>query len=166
MIAKDWIQHLDMLPHPEGGYYKETYKSGELISRDGLPDRFSGSRSMGTAIYFLLEKDNFSAFHRLKADEVWHFYDGTQLLLHQIDAEGNYRSQALGKDLNEGEVPQAIVPAGTWFAAEVLDKSSFALVGCTMAPGFDFEDFEMPSREELQRKFPQQMELIGQFTRE
>ena len=165
MTAKDWIQHLDMLPHPEGGYFKETYKSEELIPLEGLPSRFPGSRSMGTAIYFLLEKDHFSAFHRLKADEVWHFYDGTQLLLHQIDEEGKYHSQALGKDLNEGEAPQAIVPAGTWFAAEVVDKSSFALVGCTMAPGFDFEDFEMPARASLLTMFPQYSELIERFTR-
>lgn len=166
MTAKDWVQHLEMLPHPEGGYYKETYKSGELISLDGLPDRFSGPRSMGTAIYFLLEKEDFSAFHRLKADEAWHFYDGSTICIHQIDSEGNYTKQLLGKDLHSEAVPQTVVPAGTWFAAEVLDKSSFALVGCTMAPGFEFEDFEMPARAELQAMFPKYGELIERFTRE
>lgn len=166
MTAKDWIEHLGMLPHPEGGYYKETYKSEEVIPLEGLPDRFSGSRSMGTAIYFLLDGKNFSAFHRLKADEVWHFYDGSSLLIHQINSEGTYSKQALGKNIKGGDIPQAVVPAGTWFAAELVDTSSFALVGCTMAPGFDFEDFEMPSRVDMQAMFPQYMELIQQLTRD
>ena len=165
MTAQDWIKYLELQPHPEGGYFKETYKSEESIPKEGLPDRFRGSRSFGTAIYYLLDGANFSAFHQLKADEIWHFYDGSQLVIHQIDVDGAYSQETLGKDMGNGELPQLLVKAGTWFGAEVVNKSSFALVGCTMAPGFEFADFEMPDRDVLLKRFPQHEKVIMRLTR-
>ncbi|MEM6632980.1 MAG: cupin domain-containing protein [Bacteroidota bacterium] len=165
MPTHNWINSLQLQAHPEGGYYKETYKSAEFIPQGGLPARFPGPRSFSTAIYFLLQGADFSAFHRLKADEVWHFYAGTTLRIHQISSEGEYEQKDLGILSGTSVAPQAVVHAGTWFGAEVLDKTSYALVGCTMAPGFDFADFEMPSRAELLGLFPKYQEVILRLTR-
>jgi predicted cupin superfamily sugar epimerase len=119
--------------------------------REALPAEFTGARAASTAIYFLLEGKNFSAFHRLRSDEVWHFYVGTPLVVHVIEPEGTYSSIELGRDLEAGQVPQAVVRAGCWFASHVADWNSFAVVGCTVAPGFEFADFEMGKRRELGR---------------
>ena len=163
--ARYWIEKLQLEPHPEGGYFRQTYRSEVVIAREALPAGFTGARTASTAIYFLLEGRNFSAFHRLRSDEVWHFYAGKPLMVHVIDPAGKYSSIRLGRDLDAGEVPQAIVPAGCWFASHVADWKSFAVVGCTVAPGFDFEDFEMGKREELVARYPQHGELIERLTR-
>ena len=123
------------------------------------------ARPVSTAIYFLLEGDNFSAFHRLQSDELWHFYAGAALTVHVIEAEGRYSAFQLGNDPEAGEVLQAVVKAGCWFASEVTDGKSFALVGCTVAPGFDFEDFELAKRAELVRNYPQHRKIIEKLTR-
>jgi len=164
--AKHWIKQLKLQLHPEGGYYKETYRSSENIPADGLPKRFSGERTFSTAIYYLLEKPNFSAFHRIKQDEIWHFYDGSSLTIHVISPKGEYAALKLGKKIEKGESPQIVVPAGTYFAAEVNNKSSYTLSGCTVAPGFDFADFEMPSRDDLLNLFPNHQTIINTFTRQ
>jgi predicted cupin superfamily sugar epimerase len=163
--AKYWIEKLQLEPHPEGGYFRQTYRSGVVIAREALPAGFSGARTASTAIYFLLGGKDFSAFHRLRSDEVWHFYYGEPLLVHVIEPEGNYSRVLLGRDLDAGEVLQAVVRAGCWFASHVVDWSSFAVVGCTVAPGFDFEDFEMGMREELIPHYPALRELIRRLTR-
>jgi predicted cupin superfamily sugar epimerase len=166
-LAKDaqyWIHHLGLSPHPEGGYYRATYKSDLTIVRNALPSGYQGDRSASTAIYFLLDEGNFSAFHRIASDEVWHFYTGSSLLVYVIDPEGNYFELHLGSD--EGEVFQAVVKAGSWFASRVRDAAGFALVGCTVAPGFDFADFELGVRSELIRTFPAHRKLIEELTRE
>ena len=163
--AKDWIEKLQLIPHPEGGYFRQTYKSEVMIQREALPAGFSGARAASTAIYFLLEGQNFSAFHRLKSDELWHFYAGAPLWVHAIDAAGDYSRIVLGNDPEAGEVLQAVVGAGNWFASHVADWSSFALVGCTVAPGFDFQDFEMGNRKELAARYPQNRDLIARLTR-
>jgi predicted cupin superfamily sugar epimerase len=166
-LAKDaqyWIHHLGLSPHPEGGYYRVTYKSDLTIVRSALPSSYQGDRSASTAIYFLLDEGNFSAFHRIASDEVWHFYTGSSLLVYVIDPEGNYFELHLGSD--EGEVFQAVVKAGSWFASRVRDAAGFALVGCTVAPGFDFADFELGVRSELIRTFPAHRKLIEELTRE
>jgi predicted cupin superfamily sugar epimerase len=161
-----WIDKLNLRPHPEGGYYRETYRAELSVAEETLPAGFSGTRSISTAIYFLLDGDNFSAFHRLRSDEVWHFYAGTPLLIHVIrPGSGEYAEIQLGADLDRGQAPQAVVQAGWWFACQVRDPNSFALVGCTVAPGFDFADFEMATRHELVGVYPQHRELIEQFTR-
>jgi predicted cupin superfamily sugar epimerase len=163
--AKYWIEKLGLEAHPEGGYFRQTYGSKVSIAREALPAGFAGARAASTAIYFLLEGENFSAFHRLRSDEVWHFYAGDPLIVHVIDPSGEYSSILLGRDPKAGQVLQGVVRAGCWFASHVADWSSFAVVGCTVAPGFEFEDFEMGKRGELVVKYPQHQDLIQRLTR-
>ncbi|MFZ0730712.1 MAG: cupin domain-containing protein [Candidatus Sulfotelmatobacter sp.] len=164
--AAEWIRELKLKPHPEGGYFRQTYRADLVIAREALPRGFAGSRAASTAIYFLLEGENFSAFHRLRSDELWHFYAGSPLAVQMIAREGKCSKILLGNDPAEGQVFQAVVPAECWFASHVADWKSWVLVGCTVAPGFDFEDFEMGKREELAREYPQHREIIERLTRE
>jgi predicted cupin superfamily sugar epimerase len=164
--AKYWIEKLELERHPEGGYFRQTYKAALVVPKSALPAGFAGARAASTAIYFLLEGENFSAFHRLRSDEVWHFYAGDPLVVQVIEPEGKCSSILLGSDPEAGQVLQAVVPAGCWFASHVGDWNSFAVVGCTVAPGFDFADFEMGKREELVRTYPQHRTLIERLTRE
>ena len=162
--AQYYIDQLQMLKHPEGGWYKETYRSNGVISAEELP-KHGGVRNYSTGIYFLLTEENFSAFHRIKSDEMWHFYDGDGLTIHEIQENGNYINHSLGLDLNGVEEPQLVVKGGSWFASQVADEGSWCLVGCTVAPGFDFEDFEMPTRAELIELYPEMKAVITIFTR-
>jgi predicted cupin superfamily sugar epimerase len=163
--AKYWIDKLQLEAHPEGGYFRQTYKADSVLAKEALPAGFAGARAASTAIYFLLEGTDFSAFHRLRSDEVWHFYAGDPLIVHVIAPEGKYSSILLGRDLDAGHVLQGVVRAGCWFASHVADWKSFALVGCTVAPGFDFEDFELAKRAELVARYPQHGELVERLTR-
>jgi predicted cupin superfamily sugar epimerase len=163
--APYWIHNLQLQPHPEGGHYRQTYRADLLLPKESLPTRFQGPRAASTAIYFLLAGDDFSAFHRLQSDELWHFYLGGTLVVHVIEADGRYSQIKLGPNLENGEAFQAVVKAGCWFASQVLDETSFALVGCTVAPGFDFEDFELAKREELARTYPEHRDVIHKLTR-
>lgn len=164
--AKELIRKLELVRHPEGGWYRETYRSRETISASALPDRFSGDRSFNTAIYFLLEKDDFSAFHRIKSDELWHFHAGTTLTVHMLSLDGNYQPLQLGADLDAGASFQAVIPAGCWFGAKVSGDGDYALVSCTVSPGFDFADFEMGNRVDLLRQFPPHSGIIRQLTKD
>lgn len=164
-IAKHWIEKLQLEPHPEGGYFRQTYRSGVMIAREAMPPGFGGARAASTAIYFLLEDENFSAFHRLRSDEMWHFYAGSPLVVEVIEPAGTRSTILLGDGPDAGHVFQAVVRAGRWFASHVADWNGWALVGCTVSPGFDFEDFEMAKREELVRQLPQHRELIERLTR-
>jgi len=159
------INKLSLHAHPEGGYYKESYRSKEAITQDALPKRFMGNRNFSTGIYFMLTKNNFSAFHRIHQDEMWHFYDGAALYVHEIDNEGNYKKTEIGREFDKGQIPQYVVPAGVWFASSVKDEGEYSLVGCTVAPGFDFADFELAKRSELIQKFPQHEKIIKHLTR-
>ena len=163
--AQYWIGKLGLIAHPEGGYYRETYRASLSIAREVLPIEFTGPRLVSTAIYFLLEGYNFSAFHRLRSDELWHFYAGDPIVVHMIEENGSYSEVLLGSNPDAGEVLQAVVKAGCWFASRVRDPQSFALAGCTVAPGFDFEDFELGKRAALTRQYPQHGKLIEQLTR-
>jgi len=163
--ARDYIEALDLAPHPEGGWYREIYRSGETIAPAGLPERFAEGRRFATAIYFLLDDRSFSALHRIRADELWHFYAGSPLTLHLIAPDGGYRSLLLGPDLASGEAFQAVVPHGCWFGATVDTPDGFALVGCTVAPGFEFDDFELAERRRLLKDYPQHAALITRLTR-
>ncbi|WP_299552108.1 cupin domain-containing protein [Seonamhaeicola sp.] len=162
---QDIITKLELLPHPEGGYYKETYRSEGFISEYDLDDAIEGKRNYSTAIYFLLTSNTFSAFHRIKQDEMWHFYKGSPLKLHIISDSGEYSSVIIGNAIEKGEVPQFTVSARDWFASEVTENGDYTLVGCTVSPGFDFRDFEMPERDFLISKFPQHSEIITKLTR-
>lgn len=164
MTAQDYITSLELLPHPEGGFYKETYRSEGKIPVSALQD-FGGERSFSTAIFYLLQKGDFSAFHKIKSDECWHFYAGQTLLVHVIDKEGKYYCQQLGNDILNGEKFQFAVPANCWFASEPAPDSEYALVGCTVAPGFDFADFEMANKENLLKEYPQHRAIIQRLCR-
>lgn len=164
MNAKYWINKLGLVKHPEGGYYKEIYRSEEVIPLEALPDRYADKRNVSTSIYFMLDKEQVSHFHKIQSDEIWHFYYGHSLQIHMIDETGNYTVQKLGRNIDDGEVLQFVIPKGTWFAAEVINKNSFALIGCTVAPGFDFADFELANRGELVGKFPTHKAIIDSLT--
>jgi predicted cupin superfamily sugar epimerase len=160
--AEFYINHLNLRPHPEGGFYAETYRSAGSIPANTLKE-FGGARSYSTAIYYLLKQDEYSAFHRIKSDECWHYYTGHTLLIHILYSNGDYNCIRLGSAIDTGEALQYIVPANTWFAAECAANSRFVLTGCTVAPGFDFADFEMADEENLSLAFPQQTELISRL---
>lgn len=163
--ASDWIKNLQLKPHPEGGYYRETYRSNVMLAREALPPGFSGPRPASTAIYFLVEGENFSAFHRLRSDELWHFYAGSPLRVHGIDPAGVYSAFLLGNDPKQGHIPQAVVAAGSWFGSHVAGWRSWSLMGCTVSPGFDFADFEIGQRAKLTAQFPQHRQIIQRLTR-
>ena len=162
--AEYWIKELGLIKHQEGGYFKETYRSEELLGRKCLPVRYESDRSFGTAIYFLLKEKGFSAFHRLKSDETWHFYTGSSFELFVLENNGNLAHYLLGDNPEAGEVFQLTISRGQWFASRLTDQTHFGLVGCTVAPGFNFEDFEMAEREKLAMEFPQHSQLIQQLT--
>lgn len=160
MDAPHFINLLQLQPHPEGGYFKETYRSSEKIAAEALPQRFTGDRIFCTAIYYLLQQGERSVFHRIKSDECWHFYEGGTLIIHIIENDGNYYQINLGNYLAAGETFQFVVPANTWFASEPAPRSSFSLAGCTVSPGFDFADFEIADKEILLPTFPQHADII------
>ncbi|HVR47998.1 MAG TPA: cupin domain-containing protein [Candidatus Binatia bacterium] len=148
------IRDLGLRPHPEGGYFTETYRSDRSVVGA------AGDRSALTSIYFLLSGDDFSAFHRLKSDELWHFYEGTDVAIECIDAGGRHRQLVIGRATR-----QAAMPSGVWFAAYLADAKGYALVGCDVAPGFEYGDFEIASRLELLGAFPWHAPLIERLTR-
>ena len=160
-----WIEKLRLCQHPEGGWYARTFQSDEILDRNSLPERYPGARLVYTVIYYLLKGSEFSAFHRIKSDEVWHFYAGSGLTLYVIDKAGALHEEKLGSDPQRGESFQALVKAGCWFAARVDDPASYTLVGCTVAPGFEYEDFELAERSRLTEEYPQHKEIIERLTR-
>lgn len=160
--AEYWISTLKLQAHPEGGYFSEVYRSPEVIQQKSLPYRFSGSRSFATSIYFLLKSGECSKFHRIQSDEIWHFYKGQPISIHVISPDGEYSVLKLGSNPEKGESLQHVVPAGYWFGAEVASEDGFALVGCSVSPGFDFEDFELAD-ETLAGKFPMHSEIINRL---
>lgn len=163
--AQTWIDRLNLDEHPEGGYYRETYRARESIPETALPPRFDGERHVAALIYFLLPSDSFSAFHRIQQDEIWHFYAGDPVVLHQINQEGMYRSRTLSRHVADGHALHTVVPAGTWFGATVSTEEGFTLVGCTTAPAFDFADFELADRDALVEEYPQYRSIIRRLTR-
>ena len=162
--ATFYIQHLNLKPHPEGGYYKETYRSKQNIPAFALHN-FNAARSYSTAIYYLLEQKDFSAFHRIKSDECWHYYAGDALLIHVLNNNGSYQCIRLGSAIDKGEVLQFVVPANTWFSAECAEECFFVLTGCTVAPGFDFADFEIADKQSLLNEFPSHQQIINRLCR-
>ncbi|MCC6349057.1 MAG: cupin domain-containing protein [Candidatus Eisenbacteria bacterium] len=159
--AEFWVRTLDLVPHPEGGVFRETYRSAETAG--GLPDRFAGPRSIATAIHYLLRAGERSRLHRLRADELWLFHDGGPLHLHLL-GPGGHRRIVLGRDAARGEALQGLVPAGCWFGAELAASADFALVSCTCAPGFEYGDFEPGRRAPLLAEFPNERAVIERLT--
>lgn len=161
--AEQIIEHLGLRPLAgEGGFYAETYRSAELVHE--LSQRFAGPRVWGTAIYFLLTSTCFSKFHRLKSDEVWHFYQGDSVELVQLKSDGTGAVIRLGHDLFHGEQCQSVVELGVWQGAKLAGNGSWALMGCTVTPGFEFADFELASTEELLRTHPTWKSWIEKLT--
>lgn len=162
--VKDLVEKLSLKTHPEGGFYNETYRSAESLPASALPERFTGERQFSTAIYYLLEAGHFSAFHRIRSDEVWHLYHGGPIEIFELDPEGTLHTHVLrGEPLGEACF-QAVVPAGRWFAARPVAGAAYVLVGCTVSPGFDFADFEMADRAAMIAAFPQHEALITELT--
>jgi len=163
-----WIEKLNLQVYPNGGCFRETYRAVECIPAEALPERFSvpqcGLHAFSTAIYFLLEGEQFSPLHRLKADEVWHFYAGNGLTIHMFHPDGGYTCAALGSDPDQGQAFQVVVPAGCWFGATLDHPGSYCLAGCTVAPGFEVSDFEPADGAMLVIQYPAQKDLIEHLT--
>jgi uncharacterized protein len=155
---------LNLQPHPEGGYFREVYRSDEILKKESLPNRFDGDRNFLTAIYFLLEGEQTSKFHLLKSDEQWHFYDGCPVKIYILNENGELSVTTLGDNISNGEVFQTVIKRNNWFAAELIDKNSFCLVGCVVSPGFNFNDFELANRDDLITTYPQHKGLVIRFT--
>ena len=160
-----WKQHLHMTEHVEGGAFSEVYRSPLSFTREQLPASFTGSRHACTHIYFLLEQGQYSAFHRIASDELWHFYSGDPLVVYEIDQQGQLKEHLLGSDPQAGQSLFCVITAGSWFASKVAGEGDYALVGCTVAPGFDFADFELAKEAALSASYPQHAALIGTLCR-
>ncbi|OWK41089.1 cupin domain-containing protein [Fimbriiglobus ruber] len=165
LSADDVIRALDLQPHPiEGGYFRETYRSAGQFPGDILPN-FAVPRSVGTAIYYLLTPRAVSEMHRLPGDEVFHFYLGDPVRMLQLHPDGSHRTLTLGSDLLTGQVPQAVVPGGVWQGSHLLTgPHGYALLGATMAPGFDYADYATGGRTDLTARWPAAADLIERLT--
>ena len=155
-----YVSKLGLEPHPEGGYYKSTFASEEYTSDQELTVNFNGKRKLYTSIYFLLTSNDVSHFHRLKSDELWYYHAGSPLTIHMIDENGEYKETKLGLNLDQGEVPQALVPKNSIFGSSVMDEDTFSLVGCMVSPGFEFQDFELFTQNDLLLKYPKYKDII------
>jgi uncharacterized protein len=163
MSADDLIRHLGLQPHPkEGGYFRETYRAAE--SHANLPPRYQGPRSASTAIYYLLTPNTFSALHRLQTDEIFHFYLGDPIRMLQLDADGQGRTIVLGHDVLNGQQLQVLAPRGVWQGSCLEPGGAFALLGCTVAPGFEYADYESGDRQTLITQYPAFADMIRKLT--
>ena len=165
MDAKTIIRQLGLRPHPEGGFYRETYRSDEDIAAAALPARYGADRSLSTSIYYLLTPDSFSSLHRLQSDELFHFHLGDPVTMLQLHEDGRAETITLGLDLQAGQQLQVVAPRGVWQGMFLNDGGRFALLGTTVAPGFDFADFEVGDRDGLIRQYPSSAELIERLTK-
>ena len=165
MDAWQVIQILGLEPLPgEGGYYRETYRSGERIPCSALSGRYPGDRSFGTAIYYLVTPESFSTLHRVPGDELFHFYLGDPVSMLRLYPDGSANTAILGNDILRGQLPQCLAPGGVWQGLRLAGEGDFALLGTTMSPGFEFDDYERGDRTALQREFPAYANIIGRFT--
>ncbi|MBD2480442.1 cupin domain-containing protein [Planktothrix sp. FACHB-1365] len=164
ITVEQLIEKYQLIPHPEGGYFRETYRSEGVIPDSALPDNFTGDRNYCTGIYFLLPQGTKSCLHRIQSDEMWHFYLGGSMTLVLMHEDYGVQNIILGSDIQAGETVQFIVPAGWWFGGYPNSESAYSFVGCTVAPGFDFADFELASRTDLISQFPESSELILKLT--
>lgn len=163
MEVADFVDKLGMQAHPEGGYYCEIYRNKFTIGPKIAGIEYSGERNLATSIYYILANHEVSKLHQLTSDELWYFHYGSPLLVH-VFFEDTYTTYILGIDVNENQQPQIIIPAGAIFGAEVLDKSSFTLVGCMVTPGFHFNDFRLADRTEMLASYPHHGSIIQKLT--
>ncbi len=161
---QELIECLELKEHPEGGWFRETYRSDEMLDRNSLPDRYCSGRTFGTSILYLLSRDNFSSMHRLKSDEIFHFYQGYPVYLLRLFPDGRGDTVVLGTDLDAGHVPQCVVKAGVWQGLYVEGDGEYALLGTAVAPSFDFKDFEFGKRAELIDAYPAFADKIKELT--
>ena len=161
--GKYFIEKLGLKEHPEGGYYSECLKSSDIIDAHSVDAAFGGDRRLWTSIYFLLKDREVSRFHRITSDEIWYSHSGTPLVIHIITKEGELKKVRLGLDAEREEQPQVLVPKGCIFGA-LMDGPGYSLVGCMVSPGFDYEDFELLSREDLIKEYPQHEFIIKRLT--
>jgi uncharacterized protein len=165
LTAERIVELLGLKPHPaEGGYFAETYRSGVRLPPEALPGIYGGPRDASTGIYYLLTPSSISAMHRLTTDEIFHFYLGDSVEQLQLMADGSGRVVRLGPALERGERPQVVVPAGTWQGASLVTGGRFALLGCTVAPGFEYEDYEHGERDKLVEAYQSYADLITRLT--
>lgn len=157
--ATYWIEQLGLIPHPEGGFYKESFRSSQHVQKAN----YAGNRSACTSIYYLLSENDYSSFHRLDADEIWYFHLGAPLHIHVIDQEGTHVVHELS-DQASGQL-SVIIPAGLWFAAEIPSRIGYTLASCAVAPGFEFSTFEMAKKESMAQNFPEHTVLIHKLCR-
>lgn len=168
LTATEWIARLALQPHPEGGHFREIYRASEQIPAAALPVRYGGPRAFSTSIYYLLAGAQISTLHRIASDEQWHFYDGCAVLLSMIAPDGTLREVRLGRNAADGEHVQTVILAGTWMGARLASstpRQRYALIGCTVAPGFEFRDFEAGIRADLLKRFPRHRKVILALTR-
>ena len=160
MDANYWINKLKLEKHIEGGYFAEYFRSNEKIAKSALPERYDSDRFFNSQIYFLLNSCDKSRFHRIKSDETWYFVEGDVLWLYLLNPNGELETIILGKDFENGEVPQYVIPRGYWMAAEVLEPNSFVLLTCSVSPAFEYSDFELCDKVKLKLEYPKYTDLI------
>ena len=153
---QELVTQFNLQAHPEGGFYSETYRSDQLTA--------SQDRNLVTCIYFLLTSENVSNFHRIKSDEMWFFHEGSSLTVHTLDPQNGHLQHAVGNEIQKGQTPQLVVPKNTIFGSSVTDENSYSFVSCVVAPGFDFNDFELFTRDALLEGFPESESIIRQLT--
>ena len=159
MRIEELVQKFELAEHPEGGWYKEIYRSDLTVASE------DGMRSLLTSIYFLLSSENQSHFHKIESDEIWFYHEGSPLSVHTISPKGEYKILKVGLNLKKGEQPQVLVPKGTIFGSTVDEPGSYSFVSCAVAPGFDFEDFYLHTKEELLTQYPEHASIINRLTK-
>ena len=159
--VESFVKHLNLVPHPEGGYYREIYKCIKTLDFDEYPDK---TRHLSTSIYYLLKSGNVSKFHQLLSDEIWYFHFGAPVNICLIDKDGNLKTIQLSYRIDEGHAPQLIIPAGTIFGAYLDTPNSLTLIGCMVSPGFDFRDFKFIDKNYLLSHYPGHNEIIEKLT--
>lgn len=162
--AEYYIKRLNLQPHPEGGFFSEIFRSQEIIPEQNLPERFDIPHCFSTYIYFLLKSGQISKFHRHKSDEIWNFLDGSPLILYFVDKIGKLNKIVLGKNLEEKQVLSYVVPPECWMASMPSEDNSYSLVGCMVAPGFEFNDFEIADKKELLKEYSDYSDIINILT--
>jgi uncharacterized protein len=161
--AEYWIQNLGLKPHPEGGFFKEMFRSSISVNKDDLPKGYKSSRRLTTSIFYLLRSEDISRLHRLRSDEIWYFHYGSAVRIIYIDREGKKHTKLLGPNFEKAEYFYMHIPAGNIFAAEVVETNSFSVFSCVVSPGFEFDDFEMFEKEDLIQAYPKHADFIEKY---